>query len=68
VTRAQEALLHVSELTHDTALFKKSLNEFISVGQRLSVKVSRAVHAIYIQIDAIYIDIIWLNNLIVVFV
>jgi polyribonucleotide nucleotidyltransferase len=39
VSRAQEALLHVSELTYDTTLLKKPLVELLKVGQRFTVKV-----------------------------
>ena len=39
ITRAQEALLHISELTHDPVALKKSLTELVAVGQRLDVQV-----------------------------
>lgn len=39
VSRAQEALLHASELTHDTSLLKKPLSQLIKIGQRFAVKV-----------------------------
>jgi predicted RNA-binding protein with RPS1 domain len=40
IARAKEALLHISELTHDPQLLKKNtLAELLAVGQRLEVKV-----------------------------
>ena len=39
ITRAQIALLHISELTHDPELLKKPVSELVAVGQRLQVKV-----------------------------
>jgi len=39
ITRAQIALLHISELTHDPELLKKPVSELVAVGQRLMVKV-----------------------------
>jgi predicted RNA-binding protein with RPS1 domain len=39
IARAQEALLHVSELTHDAALLKKPITDLVAVGQRLDVQV-----------------------------
>jgi predicted RNA-binding protein with RPS1 domain len=39
IARAQEALLHVSELSHDAALLKKPVSELLAVGQRLEVQV-----------------------------
>jgi polyribonucleotide nucleotidyltransferase len=40
IARAQEALLHVSELSHDPAVLKKPLSEVLAVGQKFDVKVS----------------------------
>ncbi len=40
INRAQQALLHATELTHDKDLFRKSPGEMIKVGQRFNVKVS----------------------------
>ncbi len=40
LTRAQEALLHISELSHDQNLIRKNLTEVVAVGQKLDVKVS----------------------------
>lgn len=40
ITRAQEALLHMSELTHDITLLKKPMHELLGIGQCLMVKVS----------------------------
>lgn len=39
LTRAQEALLHISEITHDTSIIKMNLNEVFKIGQNLDVKV-----------------------------
>jgi polyribonucleotide nucleotidyltransferase len=39
VNRAQEGLLHVSDISHDTELLKRPLDELFKVGQRLDVKV-----------------------------
>lgn len=39
ITRAQIALLHISELTHDPELLKRPVSELVAVGQRLQVKV-----------------------------
>ena len=39
INRAQEALLHVSDISHDTQLMKKPLQELVVVGQRIRVKV-----------------------------
>jgi polyribonucleotide nucleotidyltransferase len=40
ITRAQEALLHISEISHDPTLLKKPINELLAVGQRIEVKVT----------------------------
>jgi ribosomal protein S1 len=40
LTRAQEALLHVSEISHDEAIQRKPVNEILAVGQRIKVMVS----------------------------
>lgn len=39
ITRAQEALLHLSELTHDADLLKRPVAELVAVGQRFEVQV-----------------------------
>ena len=39
ITRAQEALLHVSELTHDPKLLARPVAELVAVGQRIPVEV-----------------------------
>lgn len=39
INRAQQALLHVHELSHDTALLKRPTVELVQVGQRFHVKV-----------------------------
>ena len=39
INRAQEALLHISELSYDTALLKKPLKDLITIGQLLKFKV-----------------------------
>jgi len=39
INRAQEALLHMSELTHDLNLLRRPLHELVSPGQRLQVVV-----------------------------
>ena len=39
ITRAQEALLHISEVTHDKDVLKKPLKDVLTVGQRIDVKV-----------------------------
>lgn len=39
ITRSQEALLHISELTHDPVLKRKPLSELIAVGQSFPVEV-----------------------------
>ncbi len=44
VTRAQQALLHVSEITNDPILMKKPMDELLSVGQKLKVKVMSFMH------------------------
>lgn len=41
ITRAQEALLHLSELSHDEALLKRPITELVAIGQRFEVQVSR---------------------------
>ena len=40
ITRAQEALLHISDITHDPNLLKKPVSELIAVGQSFSVQVT----------------------------
>lgn len=35
-----QALLHMSEITHDPILMKKMMNELVMVGQRIDIKVS----------------------------
>lgn len=40
INRAQQAILHLSEITHDPKLQKKSVADLISPGQRFKVKVS----------------------------
>ena len=52
ITRAQEAILHVSEITHDKQLSKKSVNLLLSVGQRLKVKVNIDLNSLYSCIHA----------------
>eukprot|EP01041_Mallomonas_annulata_P004340 gene4340-8637_t len=39
LTRSQEALLHISEVSHDPQLLRKPMHDLLSVGQRLEVKV-----------------------------
>lgn len=39
LTRAQEALLHISEITSDPVLLKKPVNELLALGQRFDVQV-----------------------------
>jgi polyribonucleotide nucleotidyltransferase len=39
ITRSQEALLHISELTHDPVLKRKPISELIAVGQSFPVEV-----------------------------
>jgi polyribonucleotide nucleotidyltransferase len=39
ITRTQEALLHISDLTSDPHLLKKPISELLAVGQRANVKV-----------------------------
>lgn len=39
INRAQQALLHVSELSHDSALLKRPTAELVKIGQRFNVKV-----------------------------
>ena len=39
ITRAQEALLHVSDLSHHIKITKKPINELLAIGQRIDVKV-----------------------------
>ena len=39
INRAQQAILHISELSHDATLLKRPVNELVKVGQRLNVKV-----------------------------
>lgn len=39
INRAQEALMHVSELSHDIAMMKKPLKELITAGALLQFKV-----------------------------
>lgn len=39
ISRAQEALLHISELSHDYAVRKRPLDTLMSVGQRIKVQV-----------------------------
>eukprot|EP00598_Pedospumella_elongata_P008934 CAMPEP_0184985228 /NCGR_PEP_ID=MMETSP1098-20130426/14003_1 /TAXON_ID=89044 /ORGANISM="Spumella elongata, Strain CCAP 955/1" /LENGTH=1061 /DNA_ID=CAMNT_0027509305 /DNA_START=44 /DNA_END=3229 /DNA_ORIENTATION=+ len=41
INRAQQALLHATELTHDKDLFRKSPSEMIKVGQRFNVKITQ---------------------------
>jgi polyribonucleotide nucleotidyltransferase len=43
VNRAQQALLHSSELTHDANLAKKHPSELVKLGQRYNVKVCLSV-------------------------
>ena len=38
LSRAQEALLHMSELSHDSQVLKMPINELLAVGQRLDVQ------------------------------
>lgn len=40
VTRAQEALLHVSEISHDPRLLKRPLPELLALGQRIHVMIT----------------------------
>ena len=40
INRAQEALLHISEISHDKELLKTPLPELFFVGQRFKLKVS----------------------------
>jgi polyribonucleotide nucleotidyltransferase len=39
ITRAQEALLHMSELSHDSNLLRKPMTDLLAIGQRIDVKV-----------------------------
>jgi polyribonucleotide nucleotidyltransferase len=39
LTRAQEALLHLSELSHDLNVIRRPINELLAVGQVIKVKV-----------------------------
>jgi len=39
INRAQTAILHISELSHDPMLLKHSMEEMHTVGQRFTVKV-----------------------------
>jgi polyribonucleotide nucleotidyltransferase len=47
VNRAQQALLHSSELTHDANLAKKHPSELVKLGQRYNVKVSLLASTAY---------------------
>lgn len=40
INRAQQALLHISELSHDNTLLRTPTADIIKVGQRFNVKVS----------------------------
>eukprot|EP00597_Dinobryon_sp_UTEXLB2267_P003369 CAMPEP_0170063744 /NCGR_PEP_ID=MMETSP0019_2-20121128/4498_1 /TAXON_ID=98059 /ORGANISM="Dinobryon sp., Strain UTEXLB2267" /LENGTH=142 /DNA_ID=CAMNT_0010270253 /DNA_START=183 /DNA_END=611 /DNA_ORIENTATION=- len=39
INRAQDALLHISQLSHDKMLLKNQLKDLLKVGQRLRLKV-----------------------------
>ena len=41
LTRAQEALLHISEITHDPQLVRRPVEEILAVGQRVDVQVGK---------------------------
>lgn len=41
LTRAQEAFLHVSELSHDVSVTRKLLGDVVTIGQILNVKVRK---------------------------
>lgn len=43
INRAQQALLHLSELSHDSALLKRPVAELVKLGQRFNVKVCPAI-------------------------
>ena len=43
LSRAQEAILHISELTHDKVLRKSLISDLLAVGQKVNVKVNISV-------------------------
>ena len=44
INRAQQALLHISDLSHDTALLRKPTTDLVKPGQRFNVKVTAACY------------------------
>ena len=56
LTRAQEALLHLSELTHDPLLAKRPLVELLAVGQTIDVKVCEDV-SLPVGISLVYVSV-----------
>lgn len=43
LTRAQRALLHISELSHDPELLRKNLKDVVKIGQKIDVKVPSCI-------------------------
>ena len=53
INRVQEALLHVSELSHDTVMMKKPLKELIEAGALLRFKVTSHCYEIEILFTSV---------------
>jgi len=51
INRAQTAILHISDLTHDPMLLKRPMDELLHIGQRFSVEVCDVNHNDDVVVD-----------------
>ena len=59
VNRAQDALLHISQISHDKVLMKNQLKDLLKVGQRMRLKVGIFNHPNFDMINLSYYLLIW---------